>query len=87
MTRAQEPAELRPGLPPVELRRVHARWVDADGDVLVFSDGGDNAIWEQEELRVRSHPESADSFRRNHFRPADSSWSEVEALAAKGGAA
>lgn len=82
MTRAQEPAELRPGLPPVELRRVHARWVDEDGDILVFSANGYSAIWEDEELRMRSYPEPADSFKRNRFRPADSSWSEVEALAA-----
>lgn len=95
MTAPQEPAELRPGLPPVELRRVWRTWIASDSPDSTVSFTADGLAWAWGETR------DADLY---HFRltdtlviggtlddlsfvPRGASWSEVEALAAKEGAA
>lgn len=88
MTRAQEPAELRPGLPPVELRRVHARWVDKDDDIIQFSTYGDFFTWVRSGGVDYTHEKwhRVDAIRPcfvTSFSPLGSTWGAVEALAAK----
>lgn len=87
MTCAQEPAELRPGLPPVDLRLAHALWRDEVGDVVQFSTDGDSVTWRQIGSTSIDVPDwhIADYLANENYQlaPLGKSWSEVEALAAK----
>jgi hypothetical protein len=87
MTRAQEPAELRPGLPPVELRRVWPEWIDEDGDRLHFSGDGAAYDWLSlgEDVFDPASPMWIDVYDLpcKSLAPVGASWSEVETLAAK----
>jgi hypothetical protein len=94
MTRAQEPAELRPGLPPVELRRVWRTWTTSDdGHLLSFTADGMAWAWGETRdadlyhFRITDTLVSGGTLDDLSFVPRGASWSEVEALAAKGGAA
>lgn len=91
MTRAQEPAELRPGLPPVELRRVWPRWIvtdkrDKQDALMEFKGSMYRFDWWSDDMPDRAI-KSCNTWEYRFFRPRGASWSEVEALAAKEGAA
>jgi hypothetical protein len=92
MTRAQEPAELRPGLPPVELRRVWRTWQTSHYtlDLISFTEDGMSWAWgfpvcaDRYKFDLDRHSTYVGgSISRLSFAPHGASWSEVEALAAK----
>ena len=76
-------AELRQGIPPLALRRVWPRWVDADGDILLFTANGTLAKWEDEEVCIARDPQPAEMFDggTNSFAPDGATWAYVESLA------
>lgn len=79
---ATKPDAFRPGLPPLELRRVWREWEDSAGDFVTFLDGdrfrwSTFAVGDSEPI---DWPDAA--WAVANLRPCGATWSHVESLAA-----
>lgn len=82
----EKPEPYRAGLPPERLRKVWAEWEDEEGDILKFSQDGQEFDWIRVGIAqfspadVRWEPvKELDSAER--FRPHGATWAQVEAMA------
>lgn len=75
--------ERRPGLPPIELRRVHRLWTDSEGDEIQFSFDGTLFDWTAVHGRRFGYEDwhYVENMVSTSFNPLGATWAEVEAKA------